>query len=121
MLEVSELLYDPDLSQDFVVHRKSGLWVNGRFEETDSTLTFTGIIIPANAKEIVQFPEADRITGVMKFYSEQEIHTTHAEGEGGPGTSDQIEWRGKRYRIINSMPYIDYGYYVAYGVYMESD
>lgn len=119
MINIAELVYDPDFTQDFTVHRKTGSWSAGRFVETESSLTFAGVITPASAKEILQFPEGDRVTGMMKFYSEQEMHVTH--NSGTPGTSDQIEWRGQRYRVINVTPYSDYGYYKAFGVYLESD
>ena len=119
MLNVAEILYDPDLNQDFTVYRKTGEWVAGRFVENESSIVLTGIVVPASANEIRQQPEGDRITGMMKFYCEQQIHTTHVESAAG--TSDQIEWSGKRYRVINCMPYADYGYYVAFGVYMAGD
>ncbi|MHB9004721.1 MAG: hypothetical protein ACYC6C_11780 [Coriobacteriia bacterium] len=119
MLNVSEVLYDSDFNQDFKVYRKTGEWVAGRFVENESIVNLTGVVVPASAQEINQQPEGDRITGMMKFYSEQQIYTTHVEAVSG--TSDQIEWRGKRYRIINCMPYVDYGYYVAFGAYMAGD
>ncbi|HBC94293.1 MAG TPA: hypothetical protein DCZ10_15700 [Pelotomaculum sp.] len=120
MINVAEILYDPDLNQDFTVYRKTGTWTAGRYSETETPLSFTGVILPANAKEINQFPEGDRVTGMMKFFSEREIYVTRSNDEG-KGTSDQILWSGHRYRIINVKPYKDYGYYRAFGVYMDGE
>jgi len=119
MLNVSRILSNQKFNQSFTVHRKSGSWVAGRFAGTEQAVTLDGVIIPASAKEIEQLPEGDRVTGIMIFYATQEIFTTHKSDT--PGTSDEIEWRGARYRIFNVNQYSDYGYYKAYGVYMEGD
>jgi len=115
MIDVSELIYDPDFSQEITVQRKIGDWVKGKFVEEQSTLVFTGIICPANAQEINQVPEGDRVTGMMKFHTVDEVFTTKETG-----TSDVIDWRGKHYRVINVTPYVDYGCFSSLGVYMES-
>lgn len=121
MISVVEMIYDPDFSQDYTAYRRTGTWQAGRFIQTDNPiLTMTGIILPATSEEIMQFPEGDRVTGMMKFYSDQEIFVTHTnDGKGNAGTSDEIGWRGSRYRVVNVNQYVDYGYYVAFGVQME--
>jgi len=120
MLDMSEILYDPDVSQDFIVNRQTGTWQNGRFVEVGSPiLTMTGAVLPATPKQIEQLPEGDRVTGVMAFYSDKKIYVTHKDdGSGNAGTSDQIEWDGQRYRVSKVDPFGDYGFYVAYGVQM---
>jgi hypothetical protein len=117
MINVSELITDPDFSQDFIIHRKLGSWVEGRFAETTTTITTIGVVAPASAKEIMQFPEGDRSSSMMVFFSNDEIMVTHNSNE--PGTSDEIEWNDHLYRILSSNEYKDYGFYQAYGVYME--
>jgi len=115
MISVGEIIFDPDFLQEITVQRKLGEWVKGRFVEEQSTLVFTGIVCPANAQEISQVPEGDRVTGMMKFHTIDEVFTTIETG-----TSDVIIWRGKHYRVINVTPYVDYGYFISLGVYMES-
>lgn len=122
MINVAELLYDPDFSQQFIVNRcTTGTWQNGRFVETDPLkLSMDGVVVPATPKEINQLPEGDRVSGVMAFYSDKQIYVTHKDdGSGNAGTSDQIEWRGNLYRVSKVDLYGDYGFYVAYGVLME--
>jgi hypothetical protein len=93
----------------------------GRFVETDPIppIIISGVVVPASAKEIMQFPEGDRSTAMMCFYADQPIYVTRGDPKGG--TSDEIEWHGDRYKILNVNEYGDFGYYKAYGVYMESD
>lgn len=75
-----------------------------------------GTVTVASSKDILQVPEGDRVTGMMCFYSQQPIHITRPEG-----TSDEIVWKGERYRITFLFPWSDFGYYKAIGVRMVSD
>ncbi len=120
MLDVSRVLYNPKFNQSFLVHRKTGSWVQGRFVETNSIpITFYGVILPATTKQINQLPEGDRTSGIMAFYSPREMFVTHKDnGQGYAGTSDQIERRGDNYKILQVKPYGDYGYFVALGTMM---
>ncbi|MCM3141662.1 hypothetical protein [Brevibacillus sp. MER 51] len=116
MINVSEVITDPDFAQQFQVFRKSGEWSKGRSGSSEVPIIMTGIVTVADAKTLEQLPEGDRVTGLMCFYSTQELHTTREEG-----TSDQIEWRGERYRVKQVFPYGDYGYFKAVGQRMEGD
>ncbi len=122
MLNLAELMYAPEFSQSFTVYRRTGAWVNGVFTETETALTFTGIVTPASSKEIMQLPEGDRSSAVMAFRSDQEMYTTRMADAGesfAEGTSDQIQWRNDRYRVVRTDQWGDYGFYTAYGTYVE--
>jgi hypothetical protein len=116
MIDVSELIVDPDFAQPYIVHRKSGAWSEGVFVEGESPLPFNGIIIAANTKDVNMMPEGDRIAGLMVFYTtaDKPIFVTRNLSED-QGTSDEIEWRGERYKIMQTFPYNDYGYIKAVG------
>jgi hypothetical protein len=117
MINVQRVVLSRNFSQTagFTVHRQSGQWVRGVWTAgTEQSLTFAGTIIVANADELEQVPEGDRVKGAMAFYSPQQMFTTN-----NTGTSDQIEWRGERYRIYWVAPWVDFGYYKAIGVRMS--
>lgn len=116
MINVSEVITDPDFAQTFLVHRRTNEWVGGRPDETETELTMLGVITVADAKTLEQLPEGDRVTGLMCFYSTVPIFTTNEEG-----TADQLEWRGERYRVKRVFPYGDYGYYKAVAERMAGD
>jgi hypothetical protein len=113
-INVSKVIKSPKFVQTYTVFRKTGDWVSGRFVSTESQIKVSGVVTPPNAKEILQVPEGDRTTGVMCFHSTQELFVTRPEG-----TSDEIVWKGIRYRVSQVMPWIDYGYWKAFGVRME--
>lgn len=117
MLNVSEIVLDPDFAQPFTVWRKSGTWVAGRFKQTEKAINFYGTVTAAKPKDLEQVPEGDRVGGVMCFHSAKEIFVSRGV-TGDAGTSDEIEWRGQRYRVYNVYPWIDFGYYKAIGIRM---
>lgn len=116
MIDIGTLLYDPDFSQQFTVNRKSGTWQAGNFTETTAQITLTGVVVPASAQEIMQYPEGDRSTAMMKFIADQAMYVTRSQG-----TSDEIVWRSATYRVLNVQEYSDYGYWEAFAVYMKGD
>ena len=125
MINVSELITDVDFVQQYTVYRNTGSFVRGVFTSTETTLTFYGTVVAANVKDVQMMPEGDRIEGLMVFYSttDKPIYTTRvANGDSTTtGTSDQILWRGNRYRILQVYPYLDYGYVKAIGSRMDGN
>lgn len=122
MIDVSELIVDQDFAQPYTVYRKSGDWSGGRFVETEIALQFYGVVIAANIKDVNMLPEGDRIAGLMVFYTtaDNPIFVTR-DLDSSKGTSDQIEWREERYKIMQTYPYNDYGYIKAIGTRMAGD
>jgi hypothetical protein len=122
MIDVSELIIDPDFAQPYLVHRMSGYWFEGEFIQEESSLQFYGVITPANTQDVNMLPEGDRIAGLMTFYTtaDNPIFVTR-NLDTDKGTSDQIEWRGEHYRIMQTYPYNDYGYVKAIGTRMAGD
>ena len=115
MLDVSEILYDPDLSQAFTVMRSSGSFqIGGWVENTPTTINMNGVITVATERDSQQVPEGDRTTGAMLFYTDQQLFITH--NDASLGTSDVIAWQGVNYRLVKVWPQVDYGYWKAYGV-----
>lgn len=119
MLDVSQIVVDPDFVQSFTVYREAGSWSGGRWASTETAIAMTGTVTVAKPQELVQVPEADRTTGVMVFYSTQPIFITRSDStKAVEGTSDQIAWNGDRYRVSMVAPWKDYGYYKALAVRM---
>lgn len=122
MINVSRVIRSPRLRQNFNVFRSSGSFQLGGWQEDVQSPPYfivSGIIYPSSAKEINQVPEADRVQGMMTFLCETELFTTHASGVAG--TSDQIEWRGEKYKLIQNLPWVDYGYYAMVGSRLAGD
>lgn len=116
LMNVAKVIRNPRFSQQYSIFRKSGQWVNGRFTQTESEIKIKGVVTAPSSDDIIQVTEADRVTGVMCFHAAQEIFVTRREG-----TSDEILWRGTRYRIFRVVQWADYGYWKALGVSMSQN
>lgn len=119
MIDLSEVLFDPDFTQQFTVYRQHGSWSGGRWSVVnEETIIMDGIVLHVDASELVQVPEGDRIRGIMEFISTREIFVTWAEGAI---TSDQIFWSGDRFRVFRVHNFEDYGFYEGLGIRMTGD
>lgn len=120
MIDVSRVINNPKLAQLYTVHRKvEGQWTLGQgYKQNEIDLILYGPITPINTKDLQQIPEGDRVVGIMAFYSTEPIFVTRDSSVDGTGTSDEIEWKNERYRIMSLAPYNDYGYMKAFGVRM---
>ena len=109
--DVTMLLVDSDLgAQPFVIRRRTGKWVGGRFEVNQTeTINATGIIVPPSSEKLQYFPEGERRNGMIAIYSQTTMHLTD-----GKDIADDVTWHGDNYKIIQIDPWVDYGYNIAY-------
>lgn len=113
LINLSELLVDPDFSQTVTVTRQAGDWntATGHFDTTTSTLTMPAVVKPLTTRELTIQPEADRAAGMINVYTLSAVYTTSLEPTRR--ISDQVTWRGEQYRVSNMADYADYGFYKA--------
>ena len=121
MINISELITDPDFNQNFNVIRTTGTYVTGRFTTTTTTIAFTGVIDPLNTKDMLQLPEGDTIKGAINVYTLAALNTTQATTAGAGTLPDEVVWMGENYKVLNVKNYADYGYYKATAVRKKGD
>ncbi len=105
LLDVTELLYDPDFAQDFVVVRfirsvsQQGLTVDspGLFQSY-------GVILPLSGAQLAMLPEAERtgsyITVITPFALYALTDTT---------APDHVQWHGRDYLVRTVNDWTDWG------------
>jgi hypothetical protein len=131
MIDVSDVVSDPDLAQSFTIQRSTGQFVQGGWQDTISLVAAYGVITVTDPQVLSMLPEADRPEGAMSFYSTLPIFETHKLDPtyggpsygvgvygGGQGVSDVIVWRNNSYRIVKVFNWVDYGYHHGVGVRM---
>lgn len=117
-INVKRVLSNPKFNTSFTVYRKSGDWLHGKWSGHESSIVLRGVIINASPKEVEMFPEGDRIINAITIYTKSEIYTSR--GATG-GISDDIEWNGRRYKVMTVNNYSDYGYFKAVAIYTGGD
>lgn len=127
MIDVSELIHDPDFEMGIVILRTHG----GKFVGSiytpgpEEVLNVRGIIVnPKNSKEIRQTPQGDQATGYVDIYLDANtpVYTTR-ERENGNNISDVIVENYQtpyevRYRVTNVFDRAAWGFYKASAVRM---
>lgn len=119
-LNVAKVLSNSQFKDSFTVYRKTGNWIAGRFKETEDPIIFSGVVTAPGTKDLIQVPEGDRTSEIMCFHSTNELFVTHND-VSSKGTSDEIEWNNKRYRIYQVKNWNKFGFYKAIGISMEGD
>jgi len=111
MINVAELIHDPDFCIQFKRIREIGQNVGGRWVKQEDLKTITGVVSGVSGKDLEILPEGVRVKSLKTFYSLDELRV-----EGEKTTPDICEYKGCRYRLIQGFDYSDYGYYKAIGV-----
>ncbi len=120
MIDASELIIDPDFANKYAVYRCTGQWVKGKFEVSEpQKLDFFGAVQPASVREIQQLHIGDNEHGVMKFFTRMPniIYITRQPSPDNGDEiqiSDEIEFVGSRYKVLQVMPWHQGGWCRAY-------
>ena len=119
-IDLSHLMVDPMFATSYTVLRRYGKWVNGRFTlDEPITLKFFGPVQPATNQELDQLPEGDRQRGTMKFFCKppNNLYLTTENSQVEDGTayvSDEIIYKGQRYKIFAVKDWTPNGYVRAF-------
>lgn len=122
MINLAEVVNDPDFAQSFVITRsQGGAFKAGKWQDATTTVQGYGVIQPATAEELNQVPEGDRVNEVKSFHSSSPLYETHTSGGDDPNAriSDTIAWSGQNYKLVKVFQWQDFGYYKALGVRMS--
>ena len=118
MIDLSEVVNDPDLAQPFTILRQSGSFqLGGWVANEPQPIDAFGAITVATQRMMQMVPEGDRVGGEMAFFTANEIYLT---SEKRSGTSDQLVWHDEKYRVIHVAPWMDYGFNIAIAVRMKA-
>lgn len=76
---------------------RTGSYVSGRWQNTDTPGTFTGSVQPLTGKEIEALPIARRDVGSVKIYSSTPLQVSV---QGGDTPGDLVLWWGRRWEVV---------------------
>lgn len=114
MIDVSDIINDPDFATRLTVTRSQGVFARGGWQSTSTTLTVMGVANTSSGNDLEQLEEGDRVTGNMTFYSTQPLYATRAGASAG--LSDLITYKGDTYRLAKVWDRSANGFFKAVGV-----
>lgn len=117
MINVSEIINDPDFTEPIVIQRTSGSETIGGMENpgTVTTLNVTGVCVnPKGTKSIDLTPQGAKATGFINIYVDATVDLYTTDTSDGYETSDIIfrnygQPNQQQYRVINVKDYKRYG------------
>lgn len=106
ILDVSEILFDPDFADtDIVCERSIQTIGEDGMAQNDLTMTrFTGVVTPDIGDVLERLDEGERIKGRITIHSQFPLRDG-AEG----GSADVIVWKGKRYTVSKVSDLTNFG------------
>lgn len=121
MIDLSEVVNNPDMAQDFTLLRSSGSWQNGIWISVPASQLCHGVVSVATPRDLDMIPEGDRVTGAMVFHSSVPLYGTWVDPQGMQHSSDILMWNGNQFRVLTVSQYLDYGYYRAVATRLLTD
>lgn len=119
MIQVDEILNDPDLCSQFQIVRTTGAnGIGGWIKNEPTTITTIGAVRNSSGGEIEMIPEADQVHEPLTFRTVEPMFTTSVQNSA---TSDVLVFRGDRYRVLSVKNYVEQGYWQAVATRMIGD
>lgn len=109
MIDVGEIVVDPDFAQPFNYIRREISWQGGRKVITETNHQAYGIVIADDLKDMGLTPQGVLTTGVITIWTHEKLMVT-SETHNGPYLSDLVIYKGQRYIVHNDRDMSEYGY-----------
>ncbi|WP_427112435.1 hypothetical protein [Megasphaera sueciensis] len=111
MIDMSELLYDDDLSTHYaVIHLIDNGWKDGIQDIQEQKFCVQGITVPSSSEDIKMVPEGDRRSGMRTFFADLPLAVSNTIT-----TSDICLYHGLQYKIVYLFDWSDNGFFKAIG------
>lgn len=109
MMDMADVLLDPDYCVDFPVIRSvETVDDHGRAQTVDTEIPAQGAIHPATEEELEILPEAQRVEEIVAVYTATRL----TAGDDTHG-ADRVGWQGGTYKVLKVMDYSQFGFVMA--------
>lgn len=108
MINVGELMTDPDFARALTLRRPTGSFGNeGEFTSTYADSSIVGSVQPATPQELEMLPEGSTVRDVISVWSATEIRM----GDGNTAEPDVLVIDGASFKVIKAEPWGAAGYF----------
>lgn len=109
MINVGELIYDPDFCQIITIVRNETKVVDYKEVLKQSTFKVTGIITVDNKSAEMQ-DAADWISGQINVFTKDALKVSSKYIDGSRYIGDVVLFEGKNYKVDSILPDMQYGF-----------
>jgi hypothetical protein len=119
VINVADIVEDPDLASSFTIQRTTGSFQIGGWQKNAPTfIQALGDVRNTGGKELDMLPEADRPKNALSFRTTFPLYVTT---EMDYLMSDILIFHGEHYRVLTTRDYSEQGYFFAIGERMEGN
>lgn len=106
LVDVSELMTDPEFAREFTRRRPTGTFAaDGSFSSTYDEAIMMGVVQPANSDDMKTLPEGTRIDNVRVFWvADSEGAAAVRIGDGKTFEADVLVLGPELFRVIRAEP-----------------
>lgn len=119
MINIKELIFDSDFSQLVTIIRYAGEYSDtGLFDVVSGNVVMSAVVNQPSPTEIQMLPEQDRFSKIITLCTHEQLYQTApniADVDTGQ-RSDELDYNGNRYKIVQVFDYSDYGYWKSIAV-----
>lgn len=127
MINIAELLRDPDFTQLIQVNRRLNSFVSsgdaaGEVQIDMVLRTVRMCVQPVkDPNDLNVLPEGQRSNKMMKFYASEVLYCDDGDQASGSGQAvfDVVLWNNEEYKLLHVRYWADYGYWEAIGINSE--
>lgn len=117
MIDVSELIHDPDFCTGFTIIRREGRWTeDGTYTTEASESDVMGVVRPASGADLQMIPEGDERRETLNFLTLEKTYLTDENH-----LADVFRYRGKTYKAVSKRDWKDHGFYKTTATLIEGD
>ena len=98
LLDVSDVLGDPDFQDTFVLIRGTRTMTAGVVSVATTSTPQYGVVLPASGDRLARLPDADRIEGGITIYTQVNLTAGNATQP-----ADVVEWHGAQYTVFGPL------------------
>lgn len=109
MINVGELIYDPDFCQTITVVRNETVVVDYKEVLKQSTFKVTGIITVGD-KAVSMEGAGDWISGSINVFTKDALKVSSKSVDGSRYIGDIVQFEGKNYKVDDVLPDMQYGF-----------
>ncbi|MCX2699253.1 hypothetical protein [Ochrobactrum chromiisoli] len=104
LLDVSDILSDPDFADEITITRTIVRVERGRTKKDQTEIPTVGVVTSDQGDILDRLPDMRRVAGTIL------VHTTETlVASDGERDADIIEWAGKQYTVVDVNDYSRYG------------
>lgn len=110
LLDVSDILLDPDFADVLIVTRSVQTFTNGYASNSSKSWQISGVVTMVGGQELIREPSGERNKQTIRVATKARLTDGRIKSDGiTMDTADILTWNGNQYTVVQVDDYSRYG------------